>query len=101
MFERTIKQMLPATLLNSEIELRSANAAIESMSKAGITPGEASLIFQGFDIRNPEDLKLGAELIKITRAMPEKSDSIISELSQNINANGVTQAIRRLEKEAL
>ena len=47
--------MVPATLMNSEIELKQLNDTIKALSDAGVSPEDAVLTYLGVSVDKPED----------------------------------------------
>lgn len=99
-FERTIKNQIPATLLNSEIELESANDVIKNLYNSWMTQEDASAIFQGFEIREVEDIQLWANALQVIRSINNPPEWLLARVSANINTWWPSSAVNQLERAA-
>ena len=99
-FERTIKNQIPATLLNSEVELAAANDVIKNLHASWIPKEQASAIFQWFEIDSADDIQLWANALKIIRSLNVPPEWILARISANINTWWESNAIAQLERAA-
>ena len=97
-FERTIKSQIPATLLNSEVELEAANDVIKNLYKSGVSPEEASAMFQWFEVTNADDIKFWANLLQASRTINNKPDWLLANLSATINTWNKPLAVGYIEQ---
>lgn len=96
-FERVIKSQIPATLLNSEVELESANEVIKNMYASWVSPEDASAMFQWFKVRNIEDLQFWSNLLKMSRVLNNKPEWFLWDLAASINVWDRRWAIAKIE----
>lgn len=100
-YERRIKNLVPATLMNSEVELKQLNQVIKSLYDSWSTAEEAVLTYLGVDIPNDEDKKFATDLISRARWLSEVPNSFYSTLSDFVNRWDRDAAVSYLEREAM
>lgn len=85
-YERQIKSQVPATLMNSEIELKQLNDTIKSMYEWWLDPLEASLTFAWFDVKDSNVKEQWMQFVNIGRTMWEDiPDWFYAQISNFVN----------------
>jgi len=100
-YERRIKNMVPATLMNSEIELKQLNDTIKALSDAGVSPEDAVLTYLGVSVDKPEDKDFAWKLITVAKWLDNPTPSFYSNISDFINKGDKLGAVMKLEREAV
>ena len=101
-YERGIKNMVPATLMNSEVELKALNDTIERMYKWGIAQEDAALTFMWFNVEDPEKRDLAMSFVNVARSLPEDmQNSYVKSISDFINSGNEKQAMTKSENTAM
>ncbi len=96
-FERTIKSQIATSQLNSDTELAAANDTIQALHKAGYDTETAAQVFQGFRIRNKDNLWFGTNLLKYYRNIIVKPEGWLGNLAAQINTNNRAWAVWYIE----
>ncbi len=100
-FERSVKNLVPAALQNSDAEREALNTVIKSMYQWWVDETQAALMFMWFDIKNDADKWLASELVNVIRTLPEDTwEWTIKTLSDAINAGQYEKAIKMVENLA-
>lgn len=100
-YERRIKNMVPATLMNSEIELEQLNGIIKSLYQSGTSAEDAVLTYLWVDIPKKEDKKFAAGLISTAKWLTAVQPNFYSNLSDFINKWDRENAVLYMEREAV
>lgn len=102
-FERQIKNNVPATLMNSEVELKQLDDRINSMREIGLSPEEAALTYMWFDI-NTLDSDNGdttSQIVDIIRQIPwSLPEGIMWVISNFTNSWKINEAVTLAENTA-
>lgn len=99
-FDRGVKNMVPATLMNSETELEQLNSIIKSMHDAWFDAEDATLEFMWFNITNPQEKQFALWLVDTLRmAWDEISPQAVKTISDFTNKWNYAWAINRTENE--
>jgi len=93
--------MVPATLMNSEIELKQLNDTIKALSDAGVSPEDAVLTYLGVSVDKPEDKDFAWKLITVAKWLDNPTPSFYSNISDFINKGDKLGAVMKLEREAV
>lgn len=97
-FERSVKNLVPATLMNSEIELTQLNDTIKAMHQAGLSDRDAALVYMWFNVQDESEKKLANNLIDIGRSLPEDlAPQYVKSISDMINGGNTKAAIKKAE----
>lgn len=105
-YERGIKNMIPATLMNSEVELAQLNETIKAMAKAWLSQEEAALTHMWFDvdaIKEKGNMDLALKTIDVARALSiwdEKFKNIVSSVNNFLKRWEEWKAVQTIEIEA-
>lgn len=96
-FERAIKNTVPTQLLNSDEELKQLNANIKLLHAAWLTPNEALLKYQWFNLKDPKDYKTAFNLISKARKTINMAELDLPGLSDQINTWDLWWAVLKIE----
>jgi surface antigen len=101
-YERSVKNFVPATLMNSEIELKQLNETIKSMYKWWVAEEDAALYFMWFNIKDEANKWLAKELVAVWRSLPEDmQQSFVKSISDFMNSGNIDWALRKAEQTAM
>lgn len=99
-YERWVKNLVPATLMNSEVELKELNAVIKSMYDSWMDAEDATLMFMWFDVQDPDNKSLATSLVDSLRtAWADINPQAVKTISDFINKWNYAWAINRTENE--
>lgn len=99
-YERRIKQMVPATLMNSEIELEQLNETIKAMHKAWLPANEAVLTFLWVDLKE-KNKEIWLNIIDTARLLEDLPSNYYTKVTDFVNKWNVEGAIRFTENLAI
>lgn len=101
-YERSVKNFVPATLMNSEIELKQLNETIKSMYEWWISEDDAALYFMWFNIKDENNKAVAKDLVSVWRMLPDDmQQSYVKSISDFINWWNIDGAIKKAELTAL
>lgn len=98
-YARRIKGMVPATLMNSEVELKQLNETIWELYKQWVSAEDAVLTYLWVDFK-PEVKNLWIALIDKVRGL-ELDPSYYSSMTDLLNKWDINQAVRKTENLAV
>lgn len=101
-YERSVKNLVPATLMNSEVELKQLNETIQSMHKSGIPEEDAALFFMWFNIQDEANKSLAKTLVWVGRSLPDEMwATYVKTISDFINSWNTKWAVQKAETTAM
>lgn len=96
-FERSVKNLVPAALQNSDAEREALNTVITNAYKWGANEMDVALQYMWFNIMNEWDKDFAMWLVDTIRTLPEIPEWTIKNVSDLINRWQKTKAIQLTE----